>query len=61
MKMNDRNSIAVGGDNSSVKDKEMQAFSIDARDMTKDLAYRNIVKNSFGCNTVGVKTTSTNV
>jgi hypothetical protein len=42
MKMNDRNSIAVGGDNSSVKDKEMFAFSIDARDMAKDLAQRNI-------------------
>jgi hypothetical protein len=38
MKMNDRNSIAVGGDNSSVKGKEMFAFSIDARDMAKDLA-----------------------
>ena len=36
--MNDRNSIAVGGDNSCVRDKEMQAFSIDERDMTKDLA-----------------------
>jgi hypothetical protein len=61
MRMNDRNSIAVGGDNSSVKDKEMQAFSIDARDMTKDLAQRNISKNSFGCNTIGVTTASTNV
>ena len=61
MKMNDRNSIAVGGDNSSVKDKEMFAFSIDARDMAKDLAQRNINKNSFGCNTVGVKAISTNV
>lgn len=38
MRMNDRNSIAVGGDNSCVRDKEMQVFSIDARDMTKDLA-----------------------
>ena len=38
LKMNDRNSIAVGGDYSSIKDKEMSVFSIDARDMAKDLA-----------------------
>ena len=48
--MVDSHSIACGDDR-NIDDVSMSSTATDARDMVKDLNYKRMVQNSFGCNT----------
>jgi len=44
-------SIACGGNDEMISDRETNSMSIDARDMVKDLIQQKTVSNSLGCGT----------